>query len=225
MEVKKSAYADLENKKGLFFQIGLVIILSILLVAFEWTSVPVETEIYGQLEDLQIDEEIVPITRQFQEPVAPPPPQIIEQLNIVDDNIEIEEIDFESLEADPNMSVEFIPFDGNDEEYEDDEPFFIVEDMPRFNGGDKEEFRRFIQQNLYYPEIARQSSIDGTVYVQFAINTKGEICDVVVVKGVDPSLDKEAVRVIKSSPKWTPGKQRGRPVKVQFTFPIVFVLN
>lgn len=225
MEVKKNPQADLENKKGLFFQIGLVIVLSFLLVAFEWTTNPSEVQVYGQLEDLQIDEEVVPITRQLQEPIAPPPPQIIEQLNIVDDNVEIDEVEFESMEADANMSVDYISFNGNDEEAVDDEPFFIVEDMPKFNGGDREEFRKYIMQNLYYPEIARQNGIDGTVYVQFAVNAKGEICDVIVVRGVDPSLDKEAVRVIKSSPKWAPGKQRGRPVKVQFTFPIVFVLN
>jgi periplasmic protein TonB len=225
MEVKKNIRADLENKKGLFFQIGLLIVLALLLLAFEWTSKPKEIELIGQLEDLQIDEERIPITRQEQEPIAPQPPKIIEQLNIVDDNVEIDEVDFESMEADANMSVDFIPFVGNEEETEEDEIFFIVEDMPKFNGGDKEEFRKFIQENLYYPEIARQHGIEGRVFVQFAVNTKGEICDVIVIRGIDPALDKEAVRVIKSSPKWTPGKQRGRPVKVQFTFPIVFVLN
>jgi len=100
-----------------------------------------------------------------------------------------------------------------------------VEDMPQFQGGGKEKFREYIQQNLNYPPIAAENGISGRVFVQFAVNAKGEVVDVVVVRGRDPALDKEAKRVVQSSPKWSPGKQRGRPVKVQFTFPIVFVLQ
>ena len=97
--------------------------------------------------------------------------------------------------------------------------------MPKFQGGGKEKFREWIAKNLQYPPIAAENGISGRVFVQFAVNAQGEVVDVKVVRGVDPALDKEAVRVVKSSPRWTPGKQRGRPVKVQFTFPIVFVLQ
>ena len=111
------------------------------------------------------------------------------------------------------------------EEEAEEEVFFIVEVMPQFKGGGKEKFREYIQQNLNYPPIAAENGISGRVFVQFAVNARGEVVDVVVVRGVDPALDKEAVRVIMSSPKWTPGKQRGKPVRVQFTFPIKFVLQ
>jgi periplasmic protein TonB len=225
MEIKKSKQADLENKKGLFFQIGMVITLSFLLIAFEWKSVPTETTIVDQLSDFPVDEEFTPITRQIDLPPPPPPPKIIEKLNIVDNNLKTEETEIPNLETNDNNSVDFNANSKNEEAPENDVPFFLVEDMPKFNGGDQEEFRKYIQQNLSYPEVARKKKISGTVYVQFAVNTNGEVCDIVVLSGVDPLLDKEAVRVIKSSPRWTPGKERGHPVKVQFNFPILFVIN
>lgn len=106
-----------------------------------------------------------------------------------------------------------------------EELFYIVEEMPTFNGGDPSvEFRKYIAQNLIYPEIAKQNGIQGRVIVQFTVNSKGQAVDAVVVRGVDPSLDAEAVRVIEASPVWTPGKQRGKEVGVLFTFPINFVI-
>ena len=112
------------------------------------------------------------------------------------------------------------------EEFQEEETFYIVEDMPKFNGGDPAvEFRKYIAQNLHYPEIAAENGISGRVIVQFAVNSKGKVVDAVVVAGVDPALDKEAIRVVMSSPPWTPGRQRGKPVKVLFTFPINFVLQ
>ncbi|MBN1598850.1 MAG: energy transducer TonB [Bacteroidales bacterium] len=225
MEIKKSKIADLESKKGLFLEIGLVAVLAIILVAFEWTSSPKDDSLIVGIESAEAEEDIVPITRQQPEqpPPPPPPPQAIEVINIVEDNVDIEEIDFESLDADEDMAIDFVPFEEEEEATE--EVFFIVEDMPKFQGGDKENFRTYISDNLQYPPIAAENGISGRVFVQFAVNSKGEVVDVKVVRGVDPALDKEAVRVVKSSPKWTPGKQRGRPVKVQFTFPIVFVLQ
>ncbi|MFC2115741.1 energy transducer TonB, partial [Bacteroidota bacterium] len=112
-----------------------------------------------------------------------------------------------------------------EEEVAEELIFFIVEDMPSFQGKGQEGFRSWIAKNLRYPEIAAENGISGKVYVQFAVNSKGQVVDAVVVRGVDPALDKEAVRVVMSSPKWAPGKQRGKAVKVQFTFPINFVLQ
>ncbi|MBA7522108.1 hypothetical protein ES705_14222 [subsurface metagenome] len=225
MEVKKSNKANLENKTGLFFEIGLVTALAILLLFFEWTSRPKDNNLLRGMQGGEIDEEIIPITRQQPErpPPPPPPPQVIEIINIVEDDVDIEEIDFESMDADEDMAINFVPFE--DEEEAEEEIFFIVEDMPQFMGGGKEKFRTYIQKYLNYPPIAAENGISGRVFVQFAVNARGEVVDVVVVRGVDPALDKEAKRVVQSSPKWTPGKQRGRPVKVQFTFPIVFVLQ
>lgn len=225
MEIKKSFKADLENKRVLFVEIGIVSALAVMLLAFEWTSQPKDNQLLMAAQAGEADEEIIPITRQQPEqpPPPPPPPQVIEVINIVEDNVDIEEFDFDDMEADEDMSIDFVPFE--EEEEAEEEVFFIVEDMPKFQGGGKEKFREYIAQNLQYPAIAAENGISGRVFVQFAVNNKGEVVDVIVVRGVDPALDKEAVRVVKSSPKWTPGKQRGRPVKVQFTFPIVFVLQ
>ena len=116
--------------------------------------------------------------------------------------------------------------DDVEEFKEEEETFYIVEEMPTFNGGEPAiEFRKYIQQNLRYPEIAAENDISGRVIVQFAVNSQGKVVDAVVLMGVDPSLDREALRVVLSSPPWKPGKQRGKSVKVLFTFPINFVLQ
>ncbi len=225
MEIKKSSKASLEKKRGLYVQIGLVVTIAMVLVAFEWTSRPQDNQLFAMSESGEAEEDIIPVTRQLleQPPPPPPPPQVIEVINIVEDDVDIEEIDFESMDADEDMEIDFVPIE---EEEAEEEVFFIVEDMPMFNGQEASlGFRTYIAQNLQYPTIASENGISGRVFVQFAVNTNGEVCDVQVVRGVDPALDKEAVRVVKSSPRWTPGKQRGRPVKVQFTFPIVFVLQ
>jgi protein TonB len=227
MELKKSKKADLESKKGIFVQIGLVVVLGITLVAFEWSSRPNMESTLGELADMDLEEEIIPITRQqdVKPPPPPPPPKVADVLNIVEDDVEIEdELIIEDAEADQNMEIEIVEFD-EEEEVAEEEVFFIVEDMPSFQGKGQEGFREWIAKNLRYPEIAAENGISGKVYVQFAVNSKGQVVDAVVVRGVDPALDKEAARVVLASPKWEPGKQRGKAVKVQFTFPINFVLQ
>jgi protein TonB len=224
MEAKKTKKADLENKRVLFIEIGLVLVLALVLVAFEWSTRPKENRMFNQsLEDVG-EEEIIPITRQQDQPPPPPPapPQVFE-LNIVDDNVEIEDqLELDDMTADDNLAMDFVPV----EEEEDEEvAFIIVEDMPKFQGGDQNTFRSWTQSNLKYPEIAAENGISGRVFVNFVVNKNGEVVDAKVVRGVDPSLDQEALRVVRSSPRWEPGKQRGKPVKVQFTFPIVFVLQ
>ena len=227
MELKKSKKADLENKRGIFLQVGLVVVLGLILFAFEWSSKPNMDSSLGELADMDLEEEIIPITRQqdVKPPPPPPPPKVAEVLNIVEDDVEIEdELIIEDAEADQNMEIEIVEFE-EEEEVAEEEVFFIVEDMPSFDGKGQDGFRSYIAQNLRYPEIAAENGISGKVYVQFAVDSKGEVVDAVVVRGVDPALDKEAIRVVESSPKWAPGKQRGKAVKVQFTFPINFVLQ
>jgi protein TonB len=224
MEAKKTDKANLEKRKGLFLQIGLVIVLSLILIAFEWASQPDMTNTLGQEEAMEVEEEIIPITRQqeVKPPPPPPPPQVVEELLIVEDDVEIEdELQLDDMEADQDIEIDIV----EPEEEAEEEVFFIVEDMPQFQGGDHNSFRNYIQSNLKYPAIAAENGISGTVFVQFAVNSKGEVVDAKVVRGVDPALDKEALRVVRSSPKWTPGRQRGSAVKVQFTFPIRFVLQ
>jgi len=227
MELKKSYKADLERKRLIFLEIGLIVVLGLTLAAFEWTTRPSEgNELQISTEDVG-DEEQIPITRQQQEQIAPPPTQVVVELNIVDDDVQLDDqLELEDQSANDNMAMDIVAYTANDDGEEvAEEVFIIVEDMPTFQGGDQNAFRTWIQQNLRYPEIAQENGISGKVYVQFAVNSKGEVVDVKVVRGVDPKLDKEAMRVVSSSPKWVPGKQRGKPVKVQFTFPIVFVLQ
>ena len=226
MELKKTDEANLEKKRAIFLEIGFVVVLSLVLLAFEWTSSKSDGAGLGSLDDLTTEEEIIPITRQeeVKPPPPPPPPKVTEVLNIVEDDIEIEdEVEIEDTEADQDMAVEIV--DIVEEEEEEDAPvFFIVEDMPEFPGGDLA-LRKHIAENIHYPEIAKENGIQGRVFVQFVVNKKGEVEQIKVVRGVDPSLDKEAVRVIQNLPKWKPGQQRGKPVKVSFTVPINFQLN
>ena len=229
MELKKTDQANLEKRKGVFFQLGLVIVLALVLIAFEWTSTGLSRNEFdiGGAED--VEEEIIPITRQEQpEPEKPPePPKVTEILNIVEDDVEIEdELILEDTEIDMETEVEIIDFVVEDEEEEEEAPiFFIVEDMPSFQGKGQEGFREWIAKNLRYPEIAAENGISGRVFVQFVVEPDGSVNKVEVVRGVDPALDKEAIRVVSASPKWAPGKQRGKPVRVAYTFPIVFVLQ
>jgi len=227
MEIKKTPKADLENKKSIFLEIGLVVVLGMLLVAFEWTTGEAKIEDFGPLVVEQIEAEEVPITRQEEvkpPPPPPPKPQVVEQIEIVEDDTEIEEeLEIEDTEVDEETTVEIVEMPEEEEEVEE-QIFFVVEEMPEFPGGQLE-LRKYIAENVEYPEIARENEIQGRVYVQFVVNGKGEVEHAKVVRGVDPALDKAALKVINSLPKWKPGKQRGKPVKVSFTVPINFMLS
>jgi len=228
MERKKNDKANLEKKKGVFFQLGLVITLSLILIGFEWTSSGLSENQFDTGEGDVIDEEIIPVTRQEKpEPKSlPKPPKVTEVLNIVEDDVTIEnELILDDLESDQDEEVQILDFDMADEEQEEAEIFFIVEDMPSFKGQGLNGFRNWVMKNLQYPEIAAENGISGTVYVQFVVEPTGIVNKVTIMRSVDPSLDKEAIRVVKTSPKWVAGKQRGKSVRVAFTFPIKFVLQ
>ena len=229
MELKKSKKVDLEKRKGMFLEIGLVLSLAVILVAFEWTQGEDKGDDTEIVQEIQFEDEMMQITRREEPKPEPKPeqPKIAEVLDIVDDDVEIDdEFDFD-MEATDDTQYDFTSTFGDDEEeIEEEEVFYIVEDMPTFNGGDPAtEFRKYIAQNLRYPEIAAENGISGRVIVQFAVNKLGSVVDAKIVRSIDPALDKEAIRVVMSSPKWTPGKQRGKAVKVLFTFPINFVLQ
>ncbi len=227
MEVKKSPKADLESKKSVFMQIGLVAVLAMVLIAFEWTTTDVDVSQFEMVEDLEAEEEIMPITRQeeVKPPPPPPPPKVADVLNIVEDDVELdEELDIEDTEMDQDTEIDFADLAMEEEEEEDAPVFFIVEDMPEFPGGETE-LRKYIAQSVKYPVIAQENGIQGRVYISFVVSKKGEVTDVKVARGVDPNLDKEAIRVVQAMPKWKPGKQRGKAVKVSYTVPINFVLQ
>lgn len=227
MEIKKSPKADLESKKGIFFEVGLVLALAILLFAFEWKSSSEEVSQFQTVAEDAIEEEIIPITQQMLKPPPPPPaaPKLSDLLNIVeteaeiDEELEIEDADDESENTEITNVDDF--GDYGDEDTGENDLFEVVEDMPSFPGN----VNKWIAKNVKYPMIAQENGIQGKVYVKFVIEKDGSITDVKIVRGVDASLDKEAVRVIKSMPKWKPGKQRNKPVRVSFTMPINFQLN
>ena len=217
MDIKKNKSANLEEKRGLFLQIGFIITLLIILIAFEYRSYEKTAYNLGDLNLEDLEEEIIPITKQEEKPPPPPPPppEIIE---IVEDDIEIEEeIEIEDTESDEDEIIEI-------EEEDDDEFFMVVENMPEFPGGDLG-LMKFIQKNVKYPAIAKEYNITGKVYVSFIVDKTGQVTNVKIVRGVDKNLDAEALRVVKSLPKYKPGKQRGKPVRVMFTIPINFTLN
>ncbi len=226
MELKKSPKADLEKKKSLFLEIGYVIALASVLFAFEWTKEDISFSSLGELQDLAGEEEIIPITRQeLQKPPDPPKPQkVILELNIVEDDVELEdEFEIEDFEASQDEEIEVIAME--EEEEGEAEVFFIVEDMPTFKGGSLENFRNYIQESIAYPAIAMENGISGTVYVNFVVNKQGEITSIQIVRGVDPSLDNEVLRALNAAPKWSPGKQRGKPVAVSMAIPVKFILQ
>ena len=227
METKKAKKVDLEKKSPFFIQIGLIITLSIVLVAFEWTSNLSKTDDINMVNEIQFEDEMMQITRRDEPKPEPKPeqPKVAEVLDIVDDDVIIEDdFDFD-IEADDNSEYDFTSMMGDDEEIEEDEIFYIVEDMPTFNGGDMGEFWKYAMKEIRYPEIAAENGVSGTVYMQFTVNTTGLVTNVKVVKGVHPDLDNEAIRVITNSPKWEPGKQRGRKVKVIMSLPMKFILQ
>lgn len=230
METKKTNRASLENKRAMFLEIGLVAALAIVLTSFEWNSSTKDVATIMAGNSFLADDETIPVTQQ--EP--PPPPQTIkepvisEELKIVENDVKI---DTEFLSPDDNTDpIKIVPYvePSNKEEEEEIEefiPFSIVEDKPTFQGGDANTFTKWVYGNIVYPELAIENGIQGRVTVQFTIDKDGSVKDVKVLRGADSTLDKEAVRVISSSPKWTPGKQRGKAVKVKYTFPIIFQMR
>jgi protein TonB len=217
MELKKNPEISLEKKKGLFLQIGLVVALIIVLGAFEWKSYEKVDYNLGQLNLDDLEEEIIPITKQEIKPTPPPPPPP-EVIEIVEDEVEIEdELEIEDTESDEDEMIEI-------EEESDDEFFMVVENMPEFPGGDLG-LMKYIQKNVKYPPIAKEYNITGKVYISFIVDKSGSVTNVKIARGVDKNLDAEAMRVVKSLPKYKPGKQRGKAVRVMFTIPINFTLN
>jgi protein TonB len=229
MEVKKSPKADLSKKVVMFRELGLIITLAVIFVAFEFKSKEKAESVFEEQAVVEIEEEIIPITQEQPElpPEMPKIPVLSDAIDIVDDNIEVEDAVF-SFEDDANLGVEIMDYvEEVEEEVVEEEaiPFALVETKPTFQGGDANNFSKWIAKNLVYPEIAKENGIQGRVTLQFTVNTDGSVSNVKVIRGVDSSLDREAIRVVSSSPKWSPGKQRDRAVKVTYNFPVIFRLQ
>ena len=223
MEIKKSPKADLQNKRGLLLEIGLVVSLGLVILAFWYT--PKERKIEKLDQQVEVVEEVLTeITRQDQKPPEPPKKVevkvIADLLQVVDNNTKIStEVTF--TEFDENTEV-IQQVEVVEEEIEDDQPFLVAETMPSFQGGDLNTFRNWVQQNVRFPQIALENGIQGRVVVTFVIEKDGRLTNIEVLQTPDRSLSDEAIRVLNKSPKWSPGKQRNQPVRVKYTLPVDF---
>ena len=229
MEIKKSDKANLENKKLLFTELGLIVSLAITFGAFEYTSKETKVSTLEDTAEVVLEEEIIPITQETPPPppAAPKIPILSDQIDIVDDEIELDDDMFMNLEDDASLGVEIMDYVEVEEEVVEEEaiPFQLVEEKPSFQGGDANQFSKWVNQRLVYPEMAKENGVQGRVTLQFTVEKDGSVTKVKVLRGVDPALDKEAVRVVSMSPKWKPGKQRDRAVPVTYTFPVIFQLR
>ena len=229
MELKKNPNADLENRRGLFLEIGLVVALVAALVAFEVKSYDKEEK--KQFER-QASEEIEDIIIQTQEQELPPPPppetpEVTTEFEVVEDDAELtNELGPVNAEVDEStQNIEITPVVVEEEEEEEETQIFtVVEKDPEFPGG-MEALYKYLQQNIKYPQLARDNNITGRVYVTFVVERDGSIANPRVLKDIGGGCGAEAIRVVKSMPKWNPGKQSGKAVRVQFNLPVNFNLQ
>ena len=234
MEIKKSPKADLQKNSSLYFVIGLAFVLFFSWQAIEWKTYK-KTFDYEALDVDEDEDEEIPITEQIKTPPPPPPPpppspQVIE---IVEDEEDVEETVIESTETNEEEIVEIVEVEEEEEDV--DVPFAVIEDVPIFPGCEgvakserrncfQEKMNKHIVRNFRYPEIAQEMGIQGRVYVNFIISKDGSITNI-RMRGPDKNLEKEAERIISKLPQMTPGKQRGRAVRVPFSIPITFLLQ
>ncbi len=223
MEPKKYKKADLEGRKTYFFEIGLIIALLVVFAAFEYKSYDKQTIDLQQRAVDDTPEEIIPITEHKPPPPPPPPPKQVTQIKIVEDDVEVEDEIEIDVEADDETVVEYVPVE-EEEEIVEAEIFTVVESMPEFPGGAGELYK-YLGQNIKYPPLAKESGIQGRVFVNFVVEPDGSISNVKVLRGIGGGCDEEAVRVVESMPSWKPGKQRGKAVRVSYNLPIKFTLQ
>lgn len=232
MEIKKSPKADLEGGKTLSVLMGLAVALAVLFVGLEWGSSEIQVVTASEgVADILAEEEIE-ITRPEETPPPPPPEPVaqqveIEVLNVVEDDVEVADIEIissEDTQTAAQVQTYVAPTIVEEEEESEQTIFTIVEKEPQFPGG-QAELLKWLGNNIRYPVIAQENGIQGRVTCQFVVNRDGSVVDAVVIRGVDPALDREALRVISVMPKWTPGEQRGKPVRVRYTLPVAFRLQ
>lgn len=228
MELKKNEKANLENKKTMFLQVGLIIALIVCLGAMEWTSGQKKDSMFAGMSEEAIEEEQIPVTEETPPEEIPPPEVTVTDLfEIVEDDVVIEnEVRFEDDETSEDKVVEiYAPVLQAEEEEVEDEIFVIVEDMPKFRGGDINKFREWVQKRVRYPELAAENGIQGRVFITFVVEPNGTVSNVSISRSVDALLDEAAKEAVSASPKWEPGMQRGRPVRVRYSIPIIFQLQ
>lgn len=229
MKSKKNPKISLEKKRLIFFEVGTIIALSAILLAFEWkTSLNLEHSSELIISENQNFQKEVILSTPRKKELEKEKNKITLIINKVDDNVEVEEPVFWNVEStgDKSFDLRFIDPFGDEEFINEDTIFIKVEEMPLFNNGKPEiEFRKYIAANLVYPQEAIDNGVEGRVTVTFVINEEGYLTDLEIVDSPHPVLSNAAMKTIQGSPPWTPGKQRTRPVKVRFYFPVIFRLN
>ena len=228
MELKKNPKADLEKRRGLYLEIGLVVILGASLIAFNVKSYDNDQSEGFQREAIDEPEELI-IQTDIQEPPPPPPPEAPEVttiIEVVSDDKEIEkEVTFSSEVTDDTKNIAIVQVQIEEEEDETETQIFtVVENEPEFPGG-MEALYKYLAQNIKYPQLARENNITGKVYVTFVVEKDGSIANPKVLRDIGGGCGAEAIRVVKAMPKWNPGKQRGKAVRVQFNLPVNFNLR
>jgi protein TonB len=229
MEIKKTPKANLEKDLSLSFLMGLVVALAVLFVGFEWGEEDIQVATDSGISNI-MDEEEIDITVQNEPPPPPPEPEVIKEpdiLDIVEDEVEVENIQIASSEDDMSQAqvdTYVAPVEEEEEEADENYVFLTVEKMPEFPGGDAA-LLKWIGDHINYPTIAAENGIEGRVYCAFTVNSDGSVTDVIVARPIDPNLDKEAIRVLKGLPKFKPGEQRGKPVRVRYSVPVRFKLQ
>lgn len=229
METKKSPRASLEDKRLLLTETGLVIALLTVFAGFESSSQVQSTAYLVDTTQAVDEDDIIPITLDVPPPAPEVPalPTLSDEIEIVEDDVAVD-LDFQNPD-DQDVPVdirEYIHQEVVEEEVEDEAiPFVMVDTKPTFQGGPANDFAKWVYSHSVYPEIAKENGVQGRVTLQFTIGTDGRVHDVKVLSSPDESLAREAVRVVSSSPKWEPGRQRDRPAKVSYTFPVVFSLR
>ena len=226
METKKTQKASLENKRVIFLEIGLIVALFAVIGAFSYSSGVRKTPaLQASAEDVP-EIEIVPITQDTppEPPKVPVIPMLSDVLEIVENPVETDSF-FTIEDTDIDVPVYTYRTEVEEEIIEEDIPFVNVETKPRFQGGEATTFSRWVSEHLSYPTIAQEMCISGRVMLEFTIRKDGRLADIKVLRGVDPILDEEAIRVVSNSPRWEPGMQQDRPVNVRYQFPVIFRLR
>ena len=230
METKKSPKADLEKKKGLYLEIGLVVSLALVLLAFSIKSYDQEEIEQVQTAEVLIDDLDVVITDPNEPPPPPPEPEVqAPEFNVVNDNVEIKD-EFLPVDAGDNENSAqdnyVAPVDDTppEETVKEEEIFVSVEKMPEFPGGETELYK-YLNKNLKYPDIAKEQNLQGRVFITFVVEKDGSIANPKVARDIGGGCGEEALRVVRAMPKWTPGKQRTQTVRVQYTLPVIFQLE
>ena len=229
MEAKKTPKADLEKRRGLYLEIGLVVILALALVAFNIKSYDKEVkEVNTRVAESEIDAEVLNTPPEELPPPPPPEQEIVAtDLKVVEnDEQPINEVGLINADDNANKAQEtFVKVEvKEEEEVVEEEVFLVVEDDPEFPGG-LSALSQYLASNIKYPQLAKENNITGKVFVSFVVEMDGSVGQVKILRDIGGGCGAEAVRVVKSMPKWKPGKQRGKPVRTQFNLPVDFSLN